>query len=134
MCSWLEQLPVSHVTAKRSMTFCLECSYEVSIHTQILQLRVHSKSHSSHTAKATPRRVSVRSWGYEEEIAVISEEAQEEVCAQKYLPAHPKVRGDMKKLVELSMKRIMLLLCNRLGRSLLPRPRMPNYIVRLNLQ
>ena len=45
--SWPEQIRVSHVshvTGKRSTTFCIVCSYDFSIRTQLLLLRAYSKS------------------------------------------------------------------------------------------
>ena len=54
-CSWLEQFPASHVTGQICTMFCLECSYEFSIHTQLLLLRAYSKSCRYHTTKPTLR-------------------------------------------------------------------------------
>ena len=54
-CSWLEQFPASHVTGQICTMFCLECSYEFSIHTQLLLLRAYSKSCSIYDTKPTQR-------------------------------------------------------------------------------
>ena len=101
--SWPEQFRVSHVshvTGKRSTMFCIVCSYNISIRTQVLQERVSSKSYSSHTMKPTLRRVREgrrilnRIIGY-------PEDAQED---DKYLLAHPNVGGVVKKFVELPVR------------------------------
>ena len=95
-CSWLEQFPASHVTGQICTTFCLVCSYEFSIHTQLLLLRAYSKSCSHYTTKPTLRRVFISKkfgLGYEED-AVIQERSQEEVCTPQIPPSSPKVKGD----------------------------------------
>ena len=60
-CSWLEQFPASHVTGQICTMFCLECSCEFSIHTQLLLLRAYSKSCSIYTMKPTQRWSSSKS-------------------------------------------------------------------------
>ena len=135
-CSWLEQFPASHVTGQICTTFCLECSYEFSIHTQLLLLRAYSKSCSYHSTKPTLRRVFISKkfgLGYEED-AVIQERSQEEVCTPQIPPSSPKVRGDKVVCEAATEKDCVTNCCVRLSRrSSLPRPRKPDHIVRLIL-
>ena len=66
MCSWPELFP-DNVTANRSTTFWVVCSYKISIRTQVLQGRV-STSLSIHIERSLHQEgfdeTTVRSWVY----------------------------------------------------------------------
>ena len=117
MCSWPELIPAI-VTGNRSTTFCIVCRYKVSIHTQVLQGRVSSKSVDPYQTKPTPRRVcgtrrkKITTPGrqilFDKEILFEKEEVQ---------PNSPNGwRKEIKKLLDLALRKTRLLLCWRLGR------------------
>ena len=118
------------MTGKRSTTFCIVCSYDFSIRTQLLLLRAYSKSCSIYTMKPT------QIWMSSKSDSGPAKENTRLYCPEDALATTVGGRAMCEAAIEmdqviLPLRRTMLLLCKRLSRSL-PRPRMPDYIVRLN--
>ena len=100
-CSWLEQFPASHVTGQICTTFCLVCSYEFSIHTQLLLLRAYSKSCRYYTTKPTLR------WSRSKSDSGPAEAYTRLYCPEDALATT--IGGMIKKCVKLPLRRTVLL-------------------------
>ena len=119
MCSWPELIPAIE-TGNRSTMFCITCRYKVSIHTQVLQGRVSSKSVDPYLTKPTPGRVcgtrikkrSREQILFDKEILADKEDVQEDV--QSNSPNG--WRKIIKKLLDRALRTTRLLSCWRLRR------------------
>ena len=137
--SWPEQCVshVSHVTGNRSTMFCIVCSYEFSIHTQLLLLRAYSKSCSIYTTKPTLRwSTSIKSDSGPAKKTVFPElssksdsgPAEEKDCIVQRMPS-PLLLVE-EQCVKLPLRRTKLLLCKRLSRAVATKTQNAELIVR----
>ena len=118
MCSWPELIPAI-MTGNRSMTFCIICRYKVSIHTQVLQGRVSSKSDDPYLTKPTPRRVCQTQILLDKEILFEKEEVQQHNSPSgggRNKKSCKWWRRIIKKLLDRALRTTRLLSCWRLRR------------------